>query len=673
MGERDNDLSHRTTPDPPEGVEFGDYVLLRKLGGGGMAEVYLGRPKDPRRSAERLAIKRPLQELVDLPDFERMFDREIRVASRLHHPNIVRVRDHGVVGTQPFIATEYVEGLDCWKITRRMARLGEALALAHVVQIVEATLSGLDYLHRIVGDDGRPLGIVHRDISPSNIFVSRRGDVKVGDLGIALIPSEEVETRRRKRLRGKIRFLSPEQIAGFPLDARSDLFAVGVLLAELILGRSPFQGQTDLAVLLNIRDVRLNLSEGFEANIPKGLQALLLRSLDRDPSARHASAAAMREELLAFADRERIDLDPASLASRVERLLKPGDVGDVDILRSTLTPLENAPIGPRDLPSPTERTPAISSVEYRVRRADGTEVGPMPYASLADAVMEGRVTALDMISADGGGFLPVTAVSGIRDHLPLLEQTTTGVIVPQTPERHGRLEADTVPGVFIALAAERETGLLVIDTHGLRKEVYLVEGNPLYVSSNIRSEQLGEYLVSRGVISRLEHQMAAAVLPRYRGQMADALIAMEVVDPMTLFEHLANHVRQRLLDVYAWKSGVWNFYRGVRCERDFYLLPSAADLLHQGIDRSLPEGDEDDWWTSTAPLDLTPVANPTPPRHWWTIDDADRLVLDVVDRRMSAAEALGLVAQRSPAATRPRAIRAFHFCLTCGLLGIAFG
>ena len=180
----------------------------------------------------------------------------MRLADRLHHANVVGVQDAGRVDDAFFMVTEYVEGLDCWKITRRLARQIGSLGLPQVLHIVTSALEGLSHVHTLADDDGRPLGIVHRDISPSNILVSRKGEVKLGDFGIALIPSEEVENERRSRLRGKIRYLSPEQVRGQPLDARSDLFAAGVLLAELIIGRSPFRRQTDHALLLTLLAVR---------------------------------------------------------------------------------------------------------------------------------------------------------------------------------------------------------------------------------------------------------------------------------------------------------------------------------------------------------------------------------------------------------------------------------
>ncbi|MBN1771711.1 MAG: serine/threonine protein kinase [Deltaproteobacteria bacterium] len=649
-------------------MRFGDYELLRRLGAGGMAEIYLARPIDPARAAERYALKRLLPEFAAAPEFLELFEREMRLAARLRHPNLLGVHDSGRVEGQYFIVGDYVEGLDCWKISRRLARLDEVLPLHLVVQIVAGVLQGLEYIHNLGDGQGRPAGVVHGDISPSNILVSVRGEVKVSDFGVALVPSEELEQQRRRKLRGKIRFLSPEQLEGRPVDARSDLFSIGVLMAEMILGRSPFHGQTDVAVMLNIRDVRLNLSDDFTRNVPDELRTTLLRALSREPRERHASAAAMREEVLRYAHQWNLRLDPADLAALVTRLLRPGDLGDQDAYRETLTPEENAPVLPReDRAEAAPGTPVESGVEYVVRRADRATLGPVTYARLLEAVALSEVLTRDEVSIDGGPFLPLTSVPGVRQHLPLLDQTTTGVVPPAVPDRTGRFDTDTVAGVLLELSAARETGLLIADLHAIRKEVYLVDGNPLYVSSNIQGEQLGAFLVARGVISTMELDMALAVLPRYQGRMADALLALEAIDPMTLFEQLTEHLRLRLLDLFTWQSGVWMFYRGVECQREFSLPPATPGLLRDGIEHSLPAHELESWWSATAPIELVAASDPRPPRDWWALGDADQTVLDALAHRTTGAALLGQLLRQRIDLERTEILRAVHFALMAGL------
>ncbi|MBI5488288.1 MAG: protein kinase [Deltaproteobacteria bacterium] len=648
-----------------EPTPFGDYVLLRRIGTGGMSEVFLARPAADKRAHERYALKRLLPDLARAPNFVQLFEQETRLAARLRHPNVVCVHDAGRVDDTFFMVTEYVEGLDCWKITRRLARQIGSLPLSQVVHIVVSTLEGLHYVHTLADEAGRPLGIVHRDISPSNILVSRRGEVKLGDFGIALIPSEEVETERRSRLRGKIRYLSPEQVRGQPVDARSDLFAVGVLLAELIIGRTPFRGQTDIALLLNIRDVRLNLAEDLDERTPPELRSILLRALARQPAERHPSAAAMRDELLDFAERAGIETDPGETAATVEQLLKPGDVGDKDVLRETLTPFAHAPIGPREPAAPAaERTPSLPLSEYRVRREGETETRALAYAEVVEAVLNGGIGANDQVSVNNGPFRPVNAVPDLQGHLPLRTPTTSHIDGPGLPDRQGLFATDTVAGVFLVLARSRDTGLLVADSGAARKEVYFVDGHPIYAASNLAGELLGEYLVNRKVISRMELDMALALLPRYEGHLGDTLVAMELIDPLTLFNHITAQVRHRILDLFTWKAGSWSFFRGVVCEkRAFPLSSSAPELLHDGIHRSATDDEVAGWWRTIEAVRLAPAEEAEPPPGWWPLDEAERQALAAVDRPILAADALRRARVRAPQLGEAKLVRALHFLL----------
>lgn len=659
MSARDN----RFEPTP-----FGNYTLLRRIGQGGMSEVFLARPLDPRRYHERFALKRLLPELARAPNFIQLFDQERALAERLEHPNVVRVVDGGMVEDRCFMVIEYVEGLDGWKVTRRLARQIETLPLDQVLWIVTQALSGLAYLHELRDEQGRPLGIVHRDVSPSNILISRQGEVKVGDFGIALISSAEVEQQRRQRLRGKIRYLSPEQIRNQPLDARSDLFAVGVLLAELIIGRTPFRGQTDIALLLNIRDVRLHLAEDLDERTPAELREILMQALARDPRDRPASAAAMRDRLLAFAAATGLRLGPAPLAATVERLLRPGDIGDEDVLRDTLTPWAHEPVGPRAIQvaggKPTE--PPVA--RYRVRWADGRESADLSYAEIVEQLLGGQIAATDEVSVDGAAFRPVNALPDLLRHLPLLTPTTTRIDGPGVPDRHGLFQDDSVAGVFLLLARHRETGLLVADAGSVRKEVYLVDGHPTYASSNLGSELLGEYLVRKGVLHRGELEMALAMLPRYEGHLGDTLVALELVDPLTLFSHITDQVREKVLELYGWPAGSWSFFRGVVCDkRVFPLSSSAPELLHAGIHRSRSDAQIEAWWTGLEERTLAPAPAADPPAEWWPLTEIERQVLAALDRPQRAVDALRRLLARMPQAGRSALLRALHLLLAAGL------
>src|SRR3984957_20245519 len=220
---------------------FGRYVLFDFIGKGGMAEIYLARQKTEFGATRLCVVKQILPALAGDPKFSDMLVHEAKLAARLNHANVVQVFDLGRADDRLFIAMEYVEGFDLNDLLRRCSRARVPLPFEMAVHVVREALRGLDYAHRRMDDDGRPLGIVHRDVSPSNLLVSFEGEVKVCDFGIAHANDALSATRTAHELdeaiRGKAGYMSPEHARGQPIDARSDVFAAGIVLWELASGR----------------------------------------------------------------------------------------------------------------------------------------------------------------------------------------------------------------------------------------------------------------------------------------------------------------------------------------------------------------------------------------------------------------------------------------------------
>ena len=235
-----------------------------------------------------LVIKRILPHLAADPNFVAMFIDEAKLTAQLTHPKIVQVLDFGEVRGQYFIALEYVDGFDVLGLLRVAAQKRVHVPRTLAVFIVSEVLDALDYAHNARDMEGKPMQIVHRDISPSNIFISKRGDVKLGDFGIAHAQRRESKTQAGT-LKGKYGYMSPEQVVGRPIDARSDLFAVGVVLAELLTGRRLFTAPADLDVLLKVRDVKLDRLDKYGADLAQGAGP------HRPPGAEEGPARALRE------------------------------------------------------------------------------------------------------------------------------------------------------------------------------------------------------------------------------------------------------------------------------------------------------------------------------------------------------------------------------------------
>ncbi|HXU61109.1 MAG TPA: serine/threonine-protein kinase, partial [Polyangia bacterium] len=232
----------------------GRYEPIRRLAVGGMAEIFLARlPGVGIEGFEKLVVlKRILPQHALDPDLLRMFVDETRLSATLTHPHVTEVYDVGTDGDAPFFAMEYVHGANLRELLRAQARRGPGpLPLGPALTIVAAAADGLHYAHERLGPGGEPLGIVHRDVSPSNVLVSFDGAVKVSDFGIAKWAFQRTRTQEGT-LKGKFAYMSPEQCRGRPVDRRSDVFALGTILFELTTGTPPFAAETDLEILNQI-------------------------------------------------------------------------------------------------------------------------------------------------------------------------------------------------------------------------------------------------------------------------------------------------------------------------------------------------------------------------------------------------------------------------------------
>lgn len=277
---------------------FGRYGLLQRLATGGMAEIFLAQLHGDEGFAKKVVIKRILPHLGRDADFVRMFIDEAMVASQLTHPNIIEVHDFGHAEGSYFMAMDYVDGLDLHHVLRATKRLGIRLSAAEILAIGERVARGLAYTHSLADDAGVPLGIVHRDVSPHNIMVSRTGAVKVMDFGIAKAAARATSTASGA-IKGKLSYLSPEQARGESASSLSDQFALGLVLWECLTGHKLFEGESDVAVLAQVAQCRVPNLEALSLDAPKALTAIVQRMLSCAPSDRYADLDEVADALTA--------------------------------------------------------------------------------------------------------------------------------------------------------------------------------------------------------------------------------------------------------------------------------------------------------------------------------------------------------------------------------------
>jgi eukaryotic-like serine/threonine-protein kinase len=275
---------------------LGRYRVLGHLARGGMAELFLGKLTGPGGFERPVAIKRILPELLEDASFTQMLLDEARLAARIRHPNVVQVQELGSQGTEVILVMEYLDGENAAGLMRRLVAKEQRLPFALAAHIVSEACSGLGAAHALTDAEGHPLHVVHRDISPENLFVTYDGQVKVLDFGIAKAKDRLVRTEVGQT-KGKYQYMSPEQLTGQEVDARADIFALGIVLYELTVGRRLFREESIVAVCRAICEDPIPLPSAICPGYPAALEKVVMHALERAPADRFQSANEMRREL----------------------------------------------------------------------------------------------------------------------------------------------------------------------------------------------------------------------------------------------------------------------------------------------------------------------------------------------------------------------------------------
>ena len=586
-------------------MKFGPYVLESRIAVGGTAEVYLARPEDPTKTPQKLVVKRMLPELSD-GEGRTMFEREAQLHASVHHKNVVEVYASGTTEDgEPYLAMEFVDGVDAHRLLRRVKQeTGGGLPADVAVYVAHEVLRALASVHGATDASGKPLAIVHRDVTPSNVYLSNEGDVKLGDFGIARGSEKTtLKSTAAGMLKGKYAYLAPEQVAGEPVDARADLFSLSTVLGELLLGEPLFPGQGQLAVLLAIRDCRIDALDAIRARLAPGLYDVLAKGLARDVDRRWKNATEFADALAPFSSAGA----RAALGALVQKAR--GESRDSARKLVSAAPAENA-----KSTSPPARTSAIpaerATGEYTalpsfVRTRANVQHGPWQFARIVEAIATGEVGRGDQIDYMQSGYKPLEEIEELARFLPMQTPQTSRVEGPGKPDQTYDLSRVSMLEVLLGVLERDDTGVLFAErtdaphaapgasqpprAMGNRKELYFVRGRLHHVASSNASELLGEYLVRRGKLTREELDMALAVLPRNQGRMGDTLISLGLVSPVDVFQAIRDQGRDRVADVFMWKSGSAHFYRNQIAQHvEFPLDLDLPTLILAGMEAAVP-------------------------------------------------------------------------------------
>ena len=625
---------------------FGPFFLDARIAVGGTAEVYLARPAAPAPNLpDRLVVKRLLPHFASDAEGRTMFEREARLHASVTHENVVTVYHAGKDDRgEPYLAMEYIDGVDGYRLLRRLRQEGEFLPIGVAVYVAREVLRALESVHAALDPtSGGSLGIVHRDVSPSNIYLSKDGTVKLGDFGIARSTTRAtLRSEAGHVLKGKFAYLAPEQVAGETSDHRADLFSLATVLAEMLLNRPLFPGGGQLAILLAIRDCKIDALSEIRPRLPPGLFEVMERALARSPAQRFENATSFAKALAPFEADKR--LAAREIAARV-RWVKAASSSDKltaqrdsAAMRAAKVVVRKPDVPPAKPPSPSSGRMAAAPVpapppsepvvalddedlepedvpaeaktsEYEllpshVLKTDGTTLGPWTFARLMEALATGQIDRADRIDFVGRGFRAAEEIEELARFFPATGATTSQLKGPGTPDLSDQIGPRTMLETLMQVLAHGETGVLFVERaeddglpsgkpgsapRGGKKELYFVNGKLHHVASSNASELLGEYLVRRGKLEREELDLALAVLPRYSGRMGDTLISMGLVGPVDIFRAIRDQGRDRVADLFLWRGGTLSFYRGHTAPHvEFPLDLELPALMLAGLETAKP-------------------------------------------------------------------------------------
>ncbi|ATB37014.1 serine/threonine-protein kinase Pkn6 [Cystobacter fuscus] len=402
-----------TTPGPWIRQAFGPYVLRRKLAEGGMAEIFLARRSDGQDGAREVVIKRIRQALVGQPDFLEMLRQEGRLATQLVHSHLVRVYEQGSVEGRAYLCMEWLAGEDFSTLVRLASLRGEFMPVPLVLRVLADAARGLHYAHDFVDASGQPLNIVHRDVSPSNLYVTFEGQVKVLDFGVAQAGGAAT---RPGEMKGKVIYMAPEQALGGVVDRRADVFSLGVCLYEALTHVRPFARERDAAVLDALREGDFPRPRALRPELSPELEAVVLKAMAPAPARRHGSAAEFADALERLLSREYPPATPTHLAAYLRT-----SVGEERYREKTFVP----PFDPsgKGGGSKVVRSPMVTDAP---RRRSGPPGGWPPWAAGALALCLVGVGAV-LVSRRAS----TPALSPVQE-TPSLAQVESGAPKPES-------------------------------------------------------------------------------------------------------------------------------------------------------------------------------------------------------------------------------------------------
>ncbi len=375
-------------------IPFGKYLLLDRLAVGGMAEVYTAKSFGIEGFEKIIAIKRILPTMAEDEDFIQMFIDEAKIAGHLTHANIAPIYELGKIGDSHYIAMEYIWGKDLLQLMNRFRKMRKSMPPSMCAFIGSKMCEGLDYAHRKKDRHGRPLNIIHRDVSPQNCLVSYEGQVKMIDFGIAKAAARNTKTQAGV-LKGKFGYMSPEQVRGLPVDHRSDVFAVGTCMYEMLTSERLFVGESDFTTLEKVRNATVTPLSQLIPDMPRELDGIVMKALAREVEDRWQSAGEMQEALTAYIAKERPPFGTSKLSAWMRTAFATEiakEKGRLDLFAKVGPPPSVPPPPPgrasgpgRPPPPPPQRHAPADDEEPAELQGESTMISSSPFDEMMES------------------------------------------------------------------------------------------------------------------------------------------------------------------------------------------------------------------------------------------------------------------------------------------------
>lgn len=570
--------------------KFGKFKLIEKIGAGGMAEIYKAViESDVPEFTKVVALKKILPAYSKNAYFIEMFINEAKLSASLQHSNIVQIYEVGQFDGQYYIVMEYVHGKDLLKLMGRMNKIDKKIPEEICLYIVKEIAKALAFAHSAKDPYGKSLNIIHRDLSPSNVLISFEGNVKIMDFGIAKA-SLSSEKGKAGILKGKIGYMSPEQVLGKEVTHQSDIFSLGIILFEILTLKRLFLGRTDLETLINIREADLEKRLKTHPEINDDVKNILRKAVVKKTENRFKTAdefnnsienylflnsikvseknlsALMKEIFTEEAEQEILPLSesPTTGEVMVDVISRKVEEEDRERVRGDFEEEIVMPTRPEGI--------RLHTSSFKIKDSEGIIFGPVSFSNVLSLIKSRVITERDLCSINEGEWFQLGEITSIKEYFPPPSVDNKQKILIE-----GKIFKKSFLNILYDLCIKKSlSGVLIVKHRSIEKEVYFKKGKPRYIYSTSKNELFGEFLVKIGRVTKEQLDRALAISRDSGSKLGDTLIKTNFIKHHELANLLGQQFMERFFHIFTLEDAWFGFFENVRFPEN--IIPMEVDL-----------------------------------------------------------------------------------------------